>query len=34
MTWNDFYQALNGGDLAPAYIFAGEEEYIKREEAR
>ncbi len=31
MTWNEFYQALNGGALGPAYVFAGEEEYIKRE---
>ena len=31
MTWSEFYQALNAGDLAPAYLFAGEEEYVKRE---
>ena len=31
MTWSEFYQDLKGGRLAPAYVFAGEEEYIKRE---
>ena len=31
MTWSDFYQVLSGGKPGPAYVFAGEEEYIKRE---
>ena len=31
MTWNEFYQALEAGDIAPVYLFTGPEEYIKRE---
>ena len=31
MTWNEFYEQLKRGELAPAYVFTGEEEYIKRE---
>ena len=31
MNWNDFYQSLKAGDIAPVYLFTGPEEYIKRE---
>lgn len=31
MKWNEFYQAVDGGDIAPVYLFTGPEEYIKRE---
>ena len=31
MNWSEFYQSLNGGKLAPVYLFTGPEAYIKRE---
>lgn len=31
MNWNDFFQSLRTGDIAPVYLFSGPEEYIKRE---
>ena len=31
MTWSEFYQAIETGKLSPVYLFAGPEEYIKRE---
>ena len=31
MKWNEFYQALEAGDIAPVYLFTGPEEYVKRE---
>ena len=31
MTWNEFYRALDAGDIAPVYLFTGVEEYVKRE---
>lgn len=31
MKWNEFYQALRGGEIAPVYVFTGPEEYVKRE---
>ena len=31
MTWNEFYQALKSGDLAPVYLFTGPEALVKRE---
>lgn len=31
MTWNDFYKALDAGEIAPVYLFTGPEAYIKRE---
>ena len=31
MTWNDFYQALKAGDIAPVYLFTGPEALVKRE---
>ena len=31
MTWNEFYQALKTGDIAPVYLFTGPEALVKRE---
>ncbi|MBR1821415.1 MAG: DNA polymerase III subunit delta [Clostridia bacterium] len=31
MTWNEFYQALKAGQIAPVYLFTGPEAFIKRE---
>ena len=31
MKWNEFFKALSGEKIAPVYLFAGPEEYIKRE---
>ena len=31
MTWNEFYQALKAGDIAPVYLFTGPEALVKRE---
>lgn len=31
MNWNDFFQAVNAGTLAPVYLFTGPEEWVKRE---
>ena len=31
MKWNEFYQALKDGEIAPVYLFTGPEEYVKRE---
>lgn len=31
MTWNDFFQELKAGKVAPVYLFTGPEEWIKRE---
>ena len=31
MTWNEFYQAIKAGDIAPVYLFTGPEAHIKRE---
>ena len=31
MTWNEFYQSLKDGDIAPVYLFTGPEEYVKLE---
>lgn len=31
MLWNEFYQSLEAGDIAPVYLFTGPEEYIKAE---
>lgn len=31
MQWNEFYQAIDAGNLAPVYLFTGPEAYIKRE---
>ena len=31
MNWNEFRKAIDGGDIAPVYLFTGPEEYIKRE---
>ena len=31
MTWNEFYQSLKSGDIAPVYLFQGPEEYVKQE---
>lgn len=31
MNWSEFRKAIDGGDIAPVYLFTGPEEYIKRE---
>ena len=31
MNWNEFYQSVKAGDIAPVYLFTGPEAYIKRE---
>ena len=31
MNWSEFRNAVDGGDIAPVYLFTGPEEYIKRE---
>ena len=31
MNWNEFYQALKDGDIAPVYLFTGPEQYVKAE---
>ena len=31
MNWNEFYQALNAGELKPVYLFSGPENYVKNE---
>ena len=31
MKWNEFYRALDAGNIAPVYLFTGPEEYVKRE---
>lgn len=31
MTWNEFYQSLKDGNIAPVYLFMGPEAHIKRE---
>ncbi|MBQ3269214.1 MAG: DNA polymerase III subunit delta [Clostridia bacterium] len=31
MNWNEFYQSVKTGDIAPVYLFTGPEAYIKRE---
>ena len=31
MNWNEFYQAVNAGDIAPVYLFTGPEQYVKAE---
>ena len=31
MTWNEFLQSLKGGALERVYVFAGAEEWLKRE---
>lgn len=31
MTWNDFFQSVRAGDIAPVYLFTGPEEYVKCE---
>ena len=31
MTWNEFLQSLKSGALESVYVFAGAEEWLKRE---
>ena len=31
MNWNEFYQALGKGEIAPVYLFTGPEQYVKAE---
>lgn len=31
MKWNEFYKALDAGNIAPVYLFTGPEEHVKRE---
>lgn len=31
MHWNEFYQSLESGDIAPVYLFTGPEQYVKAE---
>lgn len=31
MLWNEFYRALDGGEIAPVYLFSGPEQYVKAE---
>ena len=31
MNWNEFYQSVKAGEIAPVYLFTGPEAYIKRE---
>lgn len=30
MNWNEFYQSVDSGDIAPVYLFTGPEEYTKQ----
>ena len=31
MKWNEFYKALDAGNISPVYLFTGPEAYVKRE---
>ena len=31
MNWNDFYQSIEDGRMAPVYLFTGPEQYVKAE---
>ena len=31
MNWNDFYQSIKDGGMAPVYLFTGPEQYVKAE---